>query len=249
MVAFVALAGALTQAAPAGAQSTPPSMAALEACSPVGFHTVRIAWGEVERALAAPDAPAEVVEALTAEIRQVFRPDGWMSMHALEAMLTPELREATGIDCAGVAPPPPVSGTPVSDDRQAYVDQVRQIDAQTVSAFIVLPGRMFQPAPGATPAAVGMANGTPLPGTEIVDAVQFAIFVQQDGAWKMRYYSGGTLVVFSDVAPKGQAPSDSFIGSWTYPAADLRATGMPTLPEGSEVIATPVSSPVASPAS
>ncbi|MGC4108113.1 MAG: hypothetical protein QM753_17455 [Thermomicrobiales bacterium] len=208
----------------------------------MGFHNVRISWGEVERALAAPDASAEVADALTVEMRQVYRSDGSMDMHALEALLTPELRESAGVDCSGMDAPPPMAGTPVSEDRQAYVDQVRQIDARTVSAFIVLPGMMFQPAPGATPAAVGVVDGTPLPGTEIVDAVQFAIFVQEDGEWKISYLSMG-MVVFSDVAPKGQAPSDGFIGSWGYPAADLRATGMPDVPEGSEVVASPVATP------
>ena len=239
-VAIVALAGAFAHTMPSRAEATPPSFEALEACSPVGFHNVRIAWGEVEKALAAPDASADVVEALTAEMRQVYRSDGSMDMHAFESLLTPELREAAGVDCSGVAPPPPVSGTPVSEDRQVYVDQVRQIDAQTVSAFIVLPGMMFQPAPGATPAAVGVANGTPLPGTEVVDAVQFAIFVHQDGEWRIDYITFG-LIIFSDVVPRDSTLRASG-ATWTVTASEVRAHGMPTLPADSELVATPVAS-------
>jgi hypothetical protein len=234
----VAFAGAIVGETPTRAQTN-----VFETCNVGVFRNARIAWGDVERALAAPGASADVVDALTTEIQQVYRPDGTMSMQALEALLTPDLRKATGLDCSGIGTPAPSTGTPISPSRQVFLDQVRQVDAQTVSAFLVLPDRMFQPKPGATPGAAGVVDGTPLPGTEIVEAVQFLIFKQRDGAWKIDYLSDGGMVVFSDVAPKGQAPSDGFIGSWTYPAADLRATGMPALPEGSEVVASPVASP------
>lgn len=230
----------------ATAQSNP-----FATCNIGGFRNARIAWGDVERALAAPDASADVVEALTAELRTVYRADGSMDMHALEALLTPKLHQESEMDCSqiGTAPAP---GAPIAQNRLAYLDQVRQVDAQTVSAFMVLPGRMFQAAPGATPEVVGGEFGptgaTPYPGSVVVDAVQFAIFVNQDGVWKLDYLSFGSMVVFSDVAPIGQAPSDGFIGSWGYSAADLREHGMPSVPEGSEVVASPVASPIASPA-
>ncbi|MGC4189902.1 MAG: hypothetical protein QM589_01530 [Thermomicrobiales bacterium] len=235
-VAVVAMGGTLHSSTSVGAQFS-------ETCNIGVFHNARIAWGDVEHALAAPEASAEVVDTLSAEIQQVYRPDGTMSMQALESLLTPALREVTGMDCGDLPGTPSPAGPAIPDDQQVYLDQVRQVDEKTVAAFLVLPDRMFQPAPGATPGAVGIQDGTPLPDTEIVDAVQFLVFKLEDGTWKIDYLSDGVMVVFSDVAPKGQAPSDNFIGSWTYPAADLRDHGMPAVPEGSEVVASPVATP------
>lgn len=216
-------------------------------CNPGVFRHANLTWTELERYLAAPETSGDVASLLTDQIREIYRIDGTMSYMALEGMLTPKFREALGIDCS-VEGTPPATGPELPADRLAYLDQVRQVDATTVVAFIVLPGMSFEAAPGATPAMVGGEIGpdgaTPYPGSVAVDAVQLVVFVQQDGAWKINYLSMNS-VTFSDVVGKGMVPKDDFIGHWSVPAAQLRESGMPEFPADAEILASPVASPTA----
>ncbi len=216
--------------------------AAADSCFPSNNpFKVRISWTVVERDLAAPPASEPVVADVTAVITQVYRPDLTVDYTALDRLSTPEYKKMTGLDCEGVAAPP-APGTPAPAADRPRLDQVRQVDPTTVVAFLSVPGHAAGPAPGATPAKVGVnGEGTPYPGTVVTDAVYLVVFVQRDGHWTIDFLSGAQ-VNFSDVVSKDpQLRANG--GTYSVEAIDLRDTGMPALPADCILLATPEATP------
>lgn len=244
LVAFVAFAGMWSGG---GLVASAQSGGFTPGCSPAIFHNARISWTTTEHLLAAPGAPADVVTAVTAVIEQVYRPNGAMDYAALDRLATPTYREMTGLDCAGVPTPPAATpsaeASPAATPGASYLDQVRQTDDGTVSAFVVLPGHAFGPKPGATPGGGAAMNldGTPAASTLVYDAVSLVVFVQRDGQWMIDYLSG-PLVIFSDVVPNDEQLRKRG-ATFTVNAIDLSDKGMPAFPPGSTLIASPEASP------
>ena len=216
-------------------------------CSPSIFHKARISWTTTEHYLAAPDAPAEVTAAVTNVIEQVYRPNGMLDYTALARLVTPAYREMTGLNCDGVSTPPAATpsaeASPVVKSGQMRLEDVRQADATTVSAFVVLPGQAFGPKPGSTPGSGASMNlaGTPDASTVVYDAVSLVVFVQRDGQWMIDYLSGAT-VIFSDVVPNDERLRKSG-ATFTVDATALRDHGMPAFPPDSTLVASPEASP------
>lgn len=235
-------------------------------CSPSIFNKAHISWTTTERYLAAPDAPADVVAAVTDVIGKVYRPDRTMDYTALDALATPEYHEMTGLDCSGVPTPPmrptpseasPVAGSSgvspvaVPASAPARLEQVRQTDDGIVSAFLVLPGTRSMPNPDATP---GNEVSTPsdsatgvdtLPGYKLTDGVALVVFAERDGQWMIDYLSGG-MVSFSDVVPNDEQLR-KLGGTFAVDAAELRDKGMPAFPPDSTLVASPEATPEATP--
>lgn len=229
-------------------------------CSPSIFHKARISWTATERYLAAPDAPPDVITAVTEVIEKVYRPDRTMDYTALDALATPAYHEMTGLDCSGVPTPSmrptpsaasPVASSsgasPVAVPGPARLEQVRQTDDGIVSAFLILPGTRAIPDPDVTPGneaptPINSATGinTP-PGYKLTDGVNFVMFVQRDGQWMIDYLSSG-MVNFSDVVPNDEQLRK--IGAtFSVDAFELRETGMPDLPSNVTLIASPEATP------
>lgn len=254
LVAIMAFAGMWSAGRQAGSAQ---SGAFTPGCSPSIFHKAHIAWTATERYLAAPDAPPDVVTAVTDVIEKVYRPDRTMDYTSLDALATPEYHEMTGLDCSGVPTPPtrpapsaasPVAGSseasPVAVPGPARLEQVRQTDDGIVSAFLVLPDSLFGPRPGATPASdlPVSYDGTPDPSMTVVyDQVNLVVFVQRDGRWMIDYLSGG-FVQFSDVVPNDEQLRKSG-ATFGVDAIELRDHGMPALPADVTLIASPEATP------
>ncbi len=257
LVAAMACAGAWSGG---GQVASAPSGGFTPGCSPSIFHKAHISWTATERYLAAPDAPQDVVAAVTDAIEKVYRPDRTMDYTALGALATPEYHEMTGLDCSGVPTPPmrptpsaasPIAGSseasPVAVAGPARLEQVRQTDDGIVSAFLVTPGTRSIPNPDATPGneaptQIDSATGvdTP-PGYKLTDGVAFVVFVQRDGQWMIDYLSG-TSVQFSDVVPNDEQLRA--IGAmFVVDAIELRDMGMPDLPPDVTLIASPEATP------
>ncbi|MGI8485622.1 MAG: hypothetical protein ACR2OU_15340 [Thermomicrobiales bacterium] len=229
-------------------------------CSPSIFHKAHTTWTATERDLAAPDAPPDVVTAVTDVIEKVYRPDRTMDYTALDALATPAFHEMTGLDCSGVPTPParptqpatsPVAGSseasPVAIPGPAYLDQVRQTDDGIVSAFLVQPGMLFVPNPDATPGSGVSSEIDPETGVIIsttgmvTDAVSFVVFVQRDGEWMIDYLSD-MFMQFSDVEINDpQLRQNGLLVG--VEASKLRDHGMQELPPDVTLIASPEATP------
>lgn len=204
-------------------------------CNASHLYKARISWTATERYLAAPDASPDVVAALTNVITQVYRPDWSLDIVALDALSSPAFREMTGLDCTGVTAPPLTD----SDVRPVLLDQVRQADETTVSAFVVLPGYVLETNPDLAQKPDG--SSTPDTDTTQYDAVTFVVFVQRGGEWNIDYLSGG-IVKFSDVVPNDKHKRE--IGAnLTVRASILRDGGLPAIPTDMALIASPEASP------
>lgn len=220
------------------------SAQASDTCGPVAIWNVSVSWGALERYLAAPAASPETVDALAPLIRQVYRSDGSMDWIALDGLMTPALREAAGWDCSGEPAPAPLA-TPLPEADQGYLDQARQVDPNTVFAFIVFPGRAMRALPGATPASEILdasmpIEGTPLPGTEITDGIVMVVFVQRDGQWTIDLLTGTTVRISDLVIDDGNGPPR---GGIMLDVRTVRESGLPEFPPEVKQVGTPAASP------
>ena len=237
LAAAVVFAGAL----PGGGREARAQAGDHEAkCSVEIMWKAQISWSAATRALTAPAAPPDVAATLTDVIDEIYSPDWTMDIAALDAVATPEYRTMTGLDC-GNRVSTPVAQAP--EAVRARLDQVRQVDETTVSAFVMLPDHPIDLEPNAGPAsdASSRADGTPDSPEIRFDAVSLVVFVLRDGRWMIDYLSGGA-VQFSDVVPKDRSEreaGDTFMQNVRV----LYRRGMPEIPSSMMLLATPEATP------